>query len=261
LIGNNGSANGGSGSGGTTGSTIAFNGLLFDSGNTSVAAFGTISANNGYSLQFNKVDFKATPNTANWSPSFGNGNAPIIIAGTTRQLSGCTTASRNIIFLLSGSSTANAISGTIMDAVDYPANTNTTPLQLEKIGTGTWTLSGFNTNTGTNSITAGILALTHDKTLPLQAVINVTSPGVIRLDYSGTMRVASFRIAGVTQPKGIWGSLASTAPNKTARITGSGFITTSDQVNPNDPANTIPIDKVPVPSEVDNITDYNRLHY
>jgi len=219
LIGNNSVANGGGGGAATTGAVITSPRMFFDGGSTAVnAGFGSITANNGYSLQFNQVDFKSTPQTANWAPTFGSGNCPIIIDGTVRQLAGCTTQNRNIIFQLSGTSNSNVINGNIMNPVDYPANTNTFPLAIRKSGTGTWTLSGTNTFSGTNTISAGKLIMQGTSSVSTSSVISITNTATIELNYDGGVTIPALISNNVVMASGAY------SITNMSQILGTGYL-------------------------------------
>ncbi|RYD39849.1 MAG: hypothetical protein EOP83_36140, partial [Verrucomicrobiaceae bacterium] len=96
-------------------------------------------------------------------------------------------------------------------------------LSVTKEGTGTWTLSGANTYTGSTVVSAGTLNVSQ-AVLADAATVNVASAGVLNLPHALTDTVDRFYIDGVEQASGTWGSLTSTATHKTARITGSGML-------------------------------------
>ena len=100
---------------------------------------------------------------------------------------------------------------------------------VTKEGAGTWTLSGANTYTGSTVVSAGTLNISQ-AVLADAATVNVASAGVLNLTHALTDTVDRFYIDGVEQASGTWGSLASTATHKTARITGSGMLLATNGV-------------------------------
>ncbi|MCW1925564.1 autotransporter-associated beta strand repeat-containing protein [Luteolibacter arcticus] len=96
-------------------------------------------------------------------------------------------------------------------------------LNLTKEGTGTWTLTGTNIYTGTTTVTDGTLSIAQ-ATLSNTAAVTVGTTAVLNLTHGATDTVDRFFIGGAEQASGTWGSLTSSATNKTARITGSGIL-------------------------------------
>ena len=94
---------------------------------------------------------------------------------------------------------------------------------LIKDGAGTVTLTAPSAYTGDTFVDAGTLSL-PSATLDDAALVDVDTDAVLNLDYAGTDTVGGFAIAGVAQADGTWGSLASSATHKTARITGTGIL-------------------------------------
>lgn len=109
--------------------------------------------------------------------------------------------------------------GVISDNVGNPAGT----INLIKDGTGTWTLSGANTTTGTTTVNEGTLAVSQP-VLADAAAVNVATTGTLHLPHGATDTVDRFLIDGVEQASGTWGSLTSSATHKTARISGNGLL-------------------------------------
>jgi autotransporter-associated beta strand protein len=96
-------------------------------------------------------------------------------------------------------------------------------LTVTKDGPGTWTLSGANSYTGNTAVTGGTLSVAQ-AVLADAATVNVDASAVLDLTHASTDTVDRFFIGGVEQVAGTWGSLTSTATNKTARITGTGLL-------------------------------------
>ena len=94
---------------------------------------------------------------------------------------------------------------------------------VTKNGAGTWTLSGASTYTGSTTVTDGTLSISQ-AVLADAATVNVAAAAVLNLPHGATDTVDRFFIGGVEQAAGTWGSLASSATNKTARITGTGIL-------------------------------------
>ncbi|WP_367870894.1 beta strand repeat-containing protein [Luteolibacter sp. Populi] len=102
-------------------------------------------------------------------------------------------------------------------------NTGVNQFSVVKSGTGTWTLSGTNTYTGSTNVNAGVLVLTKNGGLADAAPVSVGSEGVLRLEFTGSDTVASLVLGGVLQGPGIY-----TAANSGGRITGDGSLTVPD---------------------------------
>ncbi|MCW1916373.1 autotransporter-associated beta strand repeat-containing protein [Luteolibacter sp. GHJ8] len=88
---------------------------------------------------------------------------------------------------------------------------------------GNLTLNGANTYTGDSLVSGGTLTL-GTATLPNTADVRLGTGGSLVLNFEATDVVDEFYIDGVAQAAGTWGSLASTATNKTSRITGTGIL-------------------------------------
>jgi autotransporter-associated beta strand protein len=187
FVGNNSTANGGTSGGTTTGSTIAFPSFIFDDEERGRADNGTINITgaNGYRLQLGgmslgwRLSDGGTPSIATLNPT----TAPLTISGTVIQRSGNTTGQAQTL-TLGGTATGNLISGTIMDAADFPSNTNARALNVTKSNSSEWTLSGNNTYTGTTTVSAGTLLINGNQSAATGAVaVNGTST----LGGSGTL--------------------------------------------------------------------------
>ena len=102
-------------------------------------------------------------------------------------------------------------------------------LSLTKVGTGTLTLSGTNTYTGTTTVTAGVLALTGTSIADTNTL--VLNGG--KVDLTGTEIVNSLYFAGALQAHGTWGSSSSTASNKDdTHFSGTGVLSVTTGTAP-----------------------------
>ena len=116
------------------------------------------------------------------------------------------------------------ISGSIGDSVSGTAGQLAT--SVTKAGSGTWTLSGANTYSGTTRVQAGTLAITRSDALG-SGPLNITTGARPRLDYIGTRQISSLTFdAGTARPNGTYGSSSSSATNKDdTRFSGPGTLT------------------------------------
>ncbi len=126
---------------GTTpiGNTVAFN---ITGGNSYSLAIGTIQNVTGTA-----TNFTLNPTTANVS-----------LVGYNNLNNGA----NNSTLILSGTSSNNNVTGVI--ANQAAGSTGTGNVAVTKNGASTWTLSGANTNTGTNTVTEGTLNLSGART-------------------------------------------------------------------------------------------------
>ncbi|MEI7909982.1 MAG: autotransporter-associated beta strand repeat-containing protein [Verrucomicrobiota bacterium] len=159
-------------------------------------------------------------NTGTWTLSGANVYTGITtISGGTLQIgSGSTTGTLGTADVVDNAALAfnrsdalivtNAISGTGA---------------VTKLGAGTTTLAGANTYTGETSVTGGVLTI-PTAFLSDTAAVRIGAAGTLNITSGATDVVASFYINGVEQVAGTWGSLASSATHKTARITGTGIL-------------------------------------
>ncbi len=154
FVGNNNTANGGTGSGTTTGSTISINKLSADIAtmNNTKTIYGIKAEGaNSYTLGINNVEIpaflSATYSSAtSWKWQLAANTAPISITGTVQQLAGSTSTTLLTQTLeLIGTNTGSIISGSIKDSLDGTPR----PLAVVKASSsGAWTLSGSNTFSG-----------------------------------------------------------------------------------------------------------------
>jgi autotransporter-associated beta strand protein len=85
-------------------------------------------------------------------------------------------------------------------------------------------LSGTNSYTGETHVVTGKLWLSGDARINDSATLRINSGAVVNLDFTGTDKVASLILDGVSQGLGTYGSLASDATNKSAFFEGGGII-------------------------------------
>ena len=128
----------------------------------------------------------------------------------------------------------SSVGGTGNTTIDGVVSESGGARALTKVGAGTVTLNGANTYTGETIVDAGTLAISTDDTLANAAAVRIDSAAILNLGFVGTDTVDRIFIGGVEQASGTWGSLASSATNKTARITGTGIL---DVTNGAAPAN------------------------
>ncbi len=94
---------------------------------------------------------------------------------------------------------------------------------LLKLGGGTLTLTEANTYTGDTVVAAGTLSL-DAAGLANTADVNLTTTAALNLNFLGSDTIDELRFNGVPQMQGTWGSLTSSAQQKTAFITGTGIL-------------------------------------
>lgn len=95
---------------------------------------------------------------------------------------------------------------------------------LTKVGTGTFTMNGTNTYAGDTHVNGGTLSSSIGTSLADLADVYLTTGSLFNLNFAGPDTIDSLFIDGVGQAAGTWGSLASSATNKTALITGTGLL-------------------------------------
>jgi fibronectin-binding autotransporter adhesin len=100
------------------------------------------------------------------------------------------------------------------------------PGSLTKVDSGTLTMSASNSYTGDTLVDGGTLILDYpDLAATSHAwVDNLSSGGILDLNYSGTDNINALYIAGVAQAPGIWGGPGSGAPNTSSYLAGSGLL-------------------------------------
>jgi autotransporter-associated beta strand protein len=104
---------------------------------------------------------------------------------------------------------------------------------ITKTGVGTLKLTGANTYTGDTAVQAGTLSITNPAlTLADGADVLLATGAVFNLNFSGTDNIRSLFFDGISQAVGTWGSLASTAMNKSNFFTGTGVLDITTFVSP-----------------------------
>ena len=119
---------------------------------------------------------------------------------------------------------SNGFDLTVITPLTHDATLGATPDGgLTKSGLGSLILGGTNTYTGDTRVSGGLLSLTNIA-LDDASDVRLSTGGTLDPTFSGSDTIDQFFIDGTAQPAGTWGSLASTATNKTARITGTGIL-------------------------------------
>lgn len=96
---------------------------------------------------------------------------------------------------------------------------------FSKSGNNTLTLSGSNSFTGANSITAGILSCSTAASLGTGS-LSISGGGKAALNYTGTRNIASLTLGGTPMPAGSYGSTSSNAVNTNDTwFSGTGTVT------------------------------------
>ena len=102
---------------------------------------------------------------------------------------------------------------------------------LTKIGSGTQMLSTASTYSGETLVSAGTLRLTQNNSLSNSSAVRLVTGAALNLNFSGTDTVERLYIDGTEQAPGIWGGTGSSAPNKSALITGGGLLSVLNGVS------------------------------
>ncbi|MEO5715477.1 MAG: autotransporter-associated beta strand repeat-containing protein [Luteolibacter sp.] len=126
------------------------------------------------------------------------------------------TDERKILTLQGSTAGTGEISGAIVDSVLGTAAQKAT--SVVKAGSGTWTLSGVNSYSGSTTVSGGTLRLST-ATLNDASVVDVASGAALNLTHGISDVVAEFRINGISQGNGTFN-----ASNTGGRITGSGSL-------------------------------------
>ena len=102
---------------------------------------------------------------------------------------------------------------------------------LIKDGTGTFTLSGRNTYSGTTTVQNGVLALASQAALG-EGPLNISSGAKVALNFTGQCFVTQLTLGGAVQAAGTYGSSGSSAANKNDTwFSGTGVINVSATID------------------------------
>ncbi len=154
----------------------------------------------------------------------GSGGATFFLAGGTLKVTGSTLTTTVPMMLdnlsLIDTSGVDCVLGGALSGAGG----------LAKNGAGILTLSGSNNYSGSTIVYAGVVRASTVSSLgggPL-----ALAGGTLDLPFAGTVSVQSLSFDGALQFGGTWGSLASSATNKTARITSSGILNVLGNIQP-----------------------------
>lgn len=92
-------------------------------------------------------------------------------------------------------------------------------------------LSGNNSYSGETHVVSGTLMLSGDARIHNSSTVRVDSGAVLHLDFTGTDTVAVLLLGGVVMADGTYGSLTSTATNKSADFLGDGVLQVGEANN------------------------------
>ena len=184
---------------------------------------GAIRIGNGYEVQTALV-YVGAGEITDRQLTLINGNGAVVIDQSGSGLLKFTSAILNLssasrVLTLMGSTNGQGeIAGAISDS-------GTNKISLNKMGTGTWTLSGANTYSGDTTIKAGILRQTTGSAFADSAAVRIAASGAnLDLAFTGSDVVDRLYFGETLQVPGVWGAVSSSAKNKSNLITGSGLI-------------------------------------
>ncbi len=139
-----------------------------------------------------------------------------LAGGSGMYLGGTTTTA--VRFSINAIETLTAVSATVTFGSTFALSAD-----LVKSGAGTLTLNSAASFTGNTTLNAGTLSLTTSL-LPDAGALSLATGATLNLNFAGTDTINQLRIDGVVQNPGTWGSLISSATNRTALITGTGIL-------------------------------------
>jgi len=154
--------------------------------------------------------------------AYGFLNGSITVGGSAASTLGGAGTTYSIYKLMASTVTFTVADATSSTAADLIVSA---PLvgsgNLVKAGAGTMQLSAVNTYTGNTTVSAGTLS-TSNACLADASSVYLGTGATLDLNFSGTDTITKLFINGVMQNQGTWGSLTSSATNKTSQITGTG---------------------------------------
>ena len=142
----------------------------------------------------------------------GTGTTPS--AASTRRITNSAATTTSTLTVGNGNA-SGTFNGLIEDGAGKVA--------LTKVGTGTLTLPTANTYTGDTTVSGGTLSLAT-ASLAATSAVNLSTGSVLNLNFTGTNHITTLLLNGLAQAPGTWGSLTSSATNKTSLITGPGLL-------------------------------------
>ena len=148
------------------------------------------------------------------SHNFNNATISGSITGTNRNLQLTTIAAGQPGMVISGPITLGTGGITVAAVPVVPGETNIV------------TLSGNNSYSGETRVQTGTLMLSGSARIPDASTVRIDSGAVLNLDFAATDTVAALFLPGDPNPKpnGTYGSLTSTATNKSADFAGNGIL-------------------------------------
>ncbi len=144
------------------------------------------------------------------SHTFNNATIAGSITGTNRNLTFTTTVTNQPGLTVSG-----------------PINLGTGGITVQGVansGNFSVRLTGSNNYTGETHVMAGTLMLSGSSRIDDSGTVRIASSAVLHLDFAGTDNITTLFLDGVTMPAGTYGSLSSTAANKSAYFQGAGIL-------------------------------------
>jgi len=129
--------------------------------------------------------------------------------------------SPNANWVIGGLGTDSDFAGTIIDGAGGGGSVSIS--SVTKVGMGTLTLTGANTYTGDTTVDAGTLSI-NNPFLADTADVFIATGAVLDLDFSSTDIIDSLYLGGTPMAPGNYGSLASSAANKSAYFNGMGVL-------------------------------------
>lgn len=195
-----------------TGGSVSVGQMLIASGN---ASQGFFNLNTGGTLNVGGVN----------GISKGDGAANFNFGGGLLKVTGSSLTTSVPMTMVAGTSTVDTsgVEATLSGALTGPGH-------LAKIGAGTLHLTAANSLSGDTTVWAGTLSVATPASLSTRNL--ALNGGTLDLAFSGTTTVQTLGFDGVIQLGGTWGSLTSSAVNKTSRITGNGILQVLSAVPP-----------------------------